>query len=178
MGGGVSDVTDHGTLAATILQISAGLFALIFVALVLLKVAYAGKSHRPLPAKKPGICWLPKYAFLLQLDGPASIEDELILRLQDYGFEVAKRDARRIVFSRGSALGEFSIEITKLIATATLPLSNPVEMQIEYGIAFGCLCDTGDLWKFCRELMQKVEDRNARASEWNETGNPYQSPPV
>ena len=65
----------------------------------------------------------------------------------------------------------------KLIATASLPLSSPVQLRIEYGVVFGGGFDTGDLWKFCRELTEKSEATGTRQdSDPAETGNPYQSP--
>jgi hypothetical protein len=148
----------------------------IILALVVLKVAYQVKSFAALPAARPRFCVLPKYVVPVPL-GDADAEVDLSARLGDYGFHEVRRDRTAIVYNRGSALGDFSIKITKLVATAPLPLANPARLNVEYGVAFGCAFDTGDLWKFCRELAEKIEAANDRqAPARKETGNPYQPP--
>ena len=151
---------------------------LAVVVLVLLKVLYSAKTFSPLPSTKPRFCLLPKYVVPLPVDGP-DVEVVLSSRLAHYGFREIRRDANAIVFSRGSALGEFSIKIAKLVATATLPLAPLTQLNVEYGVAFGCAFDTGDLWTFCRELTEKIEATNdPQEPERIETGNPYQSPQI
>ena len=155
-----------------------GAVLLIIVVLVALKMSYTAKASLPLPSTRPRFCLLPKYVVSLPLEGP-DVEGDLSSRLALYGFQELRRDANAVVYSRGSAVGDFSIKIAKLVVTATFPLSNPARLNIEYGVAFGCAFDTGDLWKFCRELTEKIEvtiDR--KESDPIETGNPYQSPKI
>jgi hypothetical protein len=100
-----------------------------------------------------------------------------VSRLEQFGFREVRRDTENIEFSRGSALGDFSIKIAKLVATASLPLSNPPQLKVKYGVAFGCAFDTGDLWKFCQELTEKIEATlDVEKADLAETGNPYQPP--
>ncbi len=149
---------------------------LVIAVFVVLKVSYTAKGYAPLPAAKPRFCPLPKYVVSIPL-GDADAEYDLSARLDDYGFHEVRRNPNAIVFSRGSALGDFSIKIAKLVATAPLPMSNPIQLNVEYGVPFGCAFDTGDLWKFCRELAEKIEAANDRQESARiETGNPYQSP--
>jgi len=153
-----------------------GPILLVIALLVALKVAYALKSCATLPPKKPKFCFLPKYAFSLPINGSAG-ENELPSHLKQFGFQEKSRSKQGIVFSRGSELGDFSIKIAKLIVTAELPLTDPVQLKIEYGVAFGCAFDTGDLCKFCHELIQKMEAQTTRpASVGVESDNPYQPP--
>ncbi len=150
--------------------------ALLIFLLVFLKVAYAAKTPVPLPSAKPRLCLLPKYVASLPVEG-GDAESDISSRLTQFGFRERRRDEKAIVFARGSALGDFSIKIVKVVVTASLPLTNPAELKIEYGALFGCVCDTGDLWKFSQELTEKMEASLGHPDlNWRETGNPYQSP--
>ncbi len=149
---------------------------LLIGAIVLLKVSYTAKRFVPLPPTKPAFCLLPKYTFTIPIQG-TNAEADLAAILVQFGFREPQRDATAIVFTRGSALGDFSVKIAKLVVTASLPVSHPVELKIEYGVVVGCAFDTGDLWKFCNELIEKVEASMDRQEfKAVETGNPYQSP--
>jgi len=152
---------------------------LVIVILTLFKVSYSTKAFSMLPATKPRFCLLPKYVVSLPIE-ITDMESNLSSRLAQCGFCEVRSDANSLVFGRGSALGDFSFSIKtmKLIVTASLPLSNPVQLKIEYGAVFGCAFDTGDLWKFCRELTERLEaTRNRQNTDRVETDNPYQSPP-
>ncbi|MEK6237256.1 MAG: hypothetical protein N2C14_21305 [Planctomycetales bacterium] len=144
-------------------------------------IGYSAKGFTPLPATKPMICMLPKFIVPLQIEGEDVLR-ELSARLARHGFRELRRDAGAVVFTRGSKLGEFSIKVMKLYVMAALPLSNPVQLRVVYGAPFGVVFDTGDLWTFCRELIEKVEAVEPEAEpdlprrEPMETGNPYQSP--
>jgi hypothetical protein len=154
-------------------------FALMFGVLILQKIFYSAKSFVPLPDRKPLVCLLPKYFLALPLNIAKATQDELESRLAMYGFRVNSADDNSVRFTRGSVLGDFSIKITKVNVIAALPLTDPVQLKVEYGVIFGCAFDTGDLWKFCRELTQQVEAnaRRVATADYIETGNPYQSPP-
>ena len=153
-----------------------GAALLIVVVLATLKVSYTAKAFAALPLTKPRFTLLPKYIVPLAVEA-TDVESDLSSQLAQFGFREVRRDANGIVFSRGSALGDFSIKIAKVIATASLPLSNPIQLKIKYGVAFGCAFDTGDLWKFCRELTERVEATlNRQDSDRVDKGNPYQPP--
>jgi len=148
---------------------------LIVGLLAILKVSYTVKGFLPLPLKKPRFALLPKYVVSLPVDD-TDVESDLSSRFAHYGFREVRRDANTIMFCRGSALGDFSVKIAKIIATTSFPVSNPVQLKIEYGVVFGCAFDTGDLWKFCKELAEKIEASLSQDSDPVETGNPYQPP--
>ena len=147
----------------------------LVMALTVLKVSYTMKSFVPLPARKPRFVLLPKYVVSIPIEATQDMEDELCSRLAAFGFQVKRRDPSVLAFTRGSVLGDFSIKITKLTATTSIPVSNPAPFEIEYSVIFGCAFDTGDLWKFCQELMQKLELEQSDHAPI-ESGNPYQSP--
>jgi len=152
---------------------------LVIVALLALKALYTSKAFEPLPATKPRLCLLPKYLVSLSLEG-ADLEGDLLSHLAVYGFREVQRNANAIVLSRGSALGDlsFSVEIAKLNVTVSLPVAAPAQLKVQYGVAFGCALDTGDLWKVCRELTDVIENTPVpQGSDHTETDNPYQSPP-
>jgi len=162
------ELSDYTFLAIPILVLVAVLIAL--------KVAYRAKSFVPLPTAKPGFVWLPKYTVSLPMQ-TGDHEAELAARLGSHGFSQRRLRDHRIEFTRGSALGDFSIKIAKVVATTSLPASNPAQLKVEYGVLFGCAFDTGDLWQFCRELTDKIEAAIAEDLPPRvETGNPYQPP--
>jgi len=160
----------------TDLPVFVRLILYVVIALITLKVAYTLKGFSRMPKTKPGFAWLPKYTVSIPVE-TADIETDLSSHFARYGFVEVKRDPKAIVYSRGSALGDFSVKIAKIVATVPVPVSNPVQLQVQYGVIFGCAFDTGDLWKFCMELSEKVEaDVRSATSNPTETGNPYQPP--
>ena len=121
--------------------------------------AYKLKSPRPLPASKPSFCLLPKFESSISL--PRSIaeaaqpSEPLAERMAEADFSVAQQTDDALVFSRGSVLGGFSVEIAKITVRFTLPLQSSARFSIEYG-SFAAF-DTGDLWQFTEELTARVE---------------------
>ncbi len=79
----------------------------------------------------------------------------LLYRLNQLGFVEMGRDIDQIRFTRGSILGDFSVQIAKVDLTFRLPLDTETVLQVEYG-AFAAF-DTGDLWKFTTELKDRLE---------------------
>ncbi len=132
-----------------------GPIALVIFVLVILKVAYTTKQPIVLPSSKPSFCFLPKYTFNLPLTGKdlPKIQSVMI----DSGFRESRSSSSELRFERGSALGDISIKIAKLLAAVKIPASGPLEMSVEYGVVFGAAFDTGDLWKFCRELEERIQ---------------------
>jgi len=159
--------------------------AVIFL-FVLIRVSYYAKAFTPLPVTKPIFCLLPKYLVMIAVKASQPSLDDLQSHLTSHQFRLKNSDAEAIRFSRGPSVDDSSGTIKKMTATATLPLSNPVQLKVEYDFVLGCVFDTGDLWTFCRDLIQgsevvnedKIEagDQPGINSTRVETGNPYQSP--
>lgn len=168
-------------LPATILAtmvVSIAVLGGLAAVLLTMRLAYRSKRFARRPLQKPSLCWLPKYRVALPSYGAEVSIDDLTAKLAEFGFVVKRQHENAIVFNRGHALGDFSINLVKLIVTANLPLADPVELEIQYGHWVGVIADTGDLWQFCEELAQQVEQRSQHAAnvEGPETGNPYQPP--
>jgi len=125
-------------------------------AVVLLKIVYTVVGFRALPPSKPVICFLPKYsiqASFASTDEAVMMEHLRQLELKDYA-----RTEHRVRFQRGSmVLGEFATGQAKVLVHVHLPLQDTTQVDVEYGALFGAFFDTGDLWKFCRELVDKLE---------------------
>ncbi|MGF1579639.1 MAG: hypothetical protein ACFCD0_09775 [Gemmataceae bacterium] len=133
---------------------------LVIVA-VIFTVALGYKLRWPstLPPTKPFISWFPKYRTVVVLT-PVVVENQepemaLLYRLNQLGFVEMGRDIDQIRFTRGSILGDFSVQIAKVDLTFRLPLDTETVLQVEYG-AFAAF-DTGDLWKFTTELKDRLE---------------------
>ena len=131
----------------------------------LLRVAISYKRNKPkeLPKTKPLIAWLPKYHSVVCLPekiiNTPSATEALGKQLSLFGFKLVKDSPSELVFSRGSALGDFSIKIVKVNLKFGKPLTNETKLIIEYG-SFA-LFDTGDLWKFSEDLISKLENKGA-----------------
>ena len=158
------------------LAMLAGPIGLLLLVIILMKVIYSTKSFAVLPSVKPKFCLFPKYVVTLQLNG-SEPESELSSRLANWGFRERPDGSNRLTFHRGSAVGDFSIKIAKLIATASRPVKESVELYVSYGVPLGVAFDTGDLWQVCHELQQKL-DALADQDDANSSddSNPYQSP--
>ncbi len=143
-------------------------------AAVLLKVLYYSKGFSQHREQKPGFAMLPKYSVSVPISGE-NTEESLRARLAEFGFRETSSSSSMVKFARGHALGDFSIKIAKVSISMPVPVSNPAQLEVEYGTYFGCAFDTGDLWKFCTEMVEKNEQANSD-SDPRETGNPYQSP--
>ena len=119
---------------------------------------YKIKGHTAFPASQPTLALLPKYAFSISLPAEISMAPDPIEKLgsllAEYGFRESKRSDKIVVYSRGSLLGDFSVEITKLNLEISLPLAAESAARVEYG-AFAAF-DTGDLWRFSDELTRKL----------------------
>jgi hypothetical protein len=122
-------------------------------------VAYKLKPAGVLPASKPRFCFLPKFSSSVALPPDvteaSSPQEQLISRLEKLGFSVVRQSEDELVFSRGSALGDFTVEIAKLDITFDLPIGPSTPVEVAYG-SFAAF-DTGDLWQFTQELKSQLE---------------------
>ena len=148
---------------------------LFTAALTFLKVAYTMREPLPLPVERPRFALLPKYVVSIPIHSTENADEKLAADLAAFGFQRLQRDPRKLMFQRGSSLGDFSVKIAKVMVCSSRPVSNPIQLDVEYGLLFGCAFDTGDLWKFCCELRDKFGSSGDDGAPI-ESGNPYQSP--
>ena len=111
------------------------------------------------PTVKPRFCVLPKYdvriippSYLIEAADPTA---ELARVLKPLGFAQSRKTDKFSEFSRGSLLGDFSVEIAKVNLTFSLPIISDLHCRAVYG-SFAAF-DTGDLWTLCSELKNKIE---------------------
>ena len=138
--------------------LSTVLFVAFLVALV--RLAYRRKIPVPFPRLKPKFCMFPKYD--LSIRTPLRVKestDPVVMLgnlLEPFGFSQTTSTEESIQFSRGSALGDFSIEIAEVNFAFSLPIGSDLICRATYGnfAAF----DTGDLWTLCSEIKTKIED--------------------
>ena len=76
--------------------------------------------------------------------------------MESFGFHQKKQKEDHYSFSRGSVLGDLSIKITRVNIEIEKPIKNDCKVFLSYG-NFAPTFDTGDLWKFSRELKTKIE---------------------
>lgn len=122
----------------------AGVFAAVAIAVVL--TVNRKISARPLPSEKPGLAFFPKYYIDLPTD--AGRADGLEAAMTQKGFRAVENKSGGKSFERGSVLGDLSIDWVKLRISEME--GSPGRLLIAYGGP--ALFDTGDLWKFAREI--------------------------
>lgn len=128
------------------------------VAYGVLIVHYKTALPRRRPAKKPGIAFLPKYSFSMELPPTIAVaEDPVALlgeRLARVGFQLITHEGRKLRFSRGALLGDLSVERAKIDLEFVLPLTSNAHASIAYG-AFA-LFDAGALWSLSYRVESAV----------------------
>ena len=142
---------------------------------------YKYKSPGDLPANKPMFCLLPKFRAPLRLS--ADLVDaaeplaELSTLLASCGFRLTTEASDRASFTRGSAVGDFSIKLVKINLDLELPLAAETQSVIEIG-GLAPYFDNGGLCKFAHELSEKLATyrRDTPLPPPEATDNPYQSP--
>jgi hypothetical protein len=122
-------------------------------AVLVTTVLYKILPHRSLGAKQPIIAFLPKYKHVLE---HAISKEKLERELTGYGFRKTKEQGNRTMFVRGSLLGDFSINLAKVKAGLIERSTNRYELTVE--AAWVAAFDTGDHWKFLKELCNKLTE--------------------
>jgi hypothetical protein len=129
------------------------------IAVGVFRFIYRRKSPRPLPESRPRLQWFPKYRAPVELSGGILDAEEpdqaLAACLEPMGFALDSWTPDRIRFARGKTWGDFSVKLIRL----NLSLPHPLEREafVELEVASVCLFDTGDVWKVCREVVERVE---------------------
>lgn len=80
-------------------------------AVLIITVLYKILPHRALCAKQPIIAFLPKYMHVLE---HALSKEELERELTGYGFRKTKEQGSRAMFTRGSLLADFAVNLAKV----------------------------------------------------------------
>ncbi len=125
----------------------------LVAALVLLTALYKLLPYRSLGDDKPVIAFLPKY----KKNVIHSLTDsELEAKLASFGFKKVRENESSLRFTRGSILGDISIKLAKVDVGLRKIADNEHEVTVQAGwiAAF----DTGDHWKFTRELSARIEN--------------------
>jgi len=134
------------------------LIVVVPTVIVAFLVAYKFKPFSELSVARPSFSVLPKYFVSVHIPESVILSEtpskslESMLSSLDFKLEQTTESEIRLV--RGSVLGDFSLKIAKVRVSAPLPLLSATRIRVEYG-SFAAF-DTGDLWKFCRELQEKL----------------------
>jgi len=129
------------------------------VAVAAFQFIYKRRRPTPLNEKRPWFKWFPKYTSEIELSAEIlEAEDpqaELERRVGEMGFRFDSWTKDVIRFTRGKSWGDFSVKWIKLGLSVPYPLEQESSLQLE--VAGVCLFDTGDLWKVCRDLVDRIE---------------------
>lgn len=127
------------------------LLIVVFVALITL--LYKVLPFREAGNTKPSLALFPKYRKLVQhsLSGT-----ELEQKLSEFGFRKTKQKDSVSHFTRGSVLGDFSINLSKVNVALREVAPNEHELTVQAG--WVAAFDTGDHWQFTTELASKLEN--------------------
>lgn len=121
--------------------------------IVLTTALYKLLPFRRAEGKKPFLAFLPKYKKLVKHSLSRSQLDE---KLSEYGFKKVKQESALGKFTRGSALGDISIKLTKVKVGLREISDNEHEITVQAG--WVAAFDTGDYWQFITELSDKIEN--------------------
>ena len=123
------------------------------IAVIFLTVGYRVAPFREADGSKPLFVFLPKYKKLVtHSKSNAELENEL----SRFGFEKVREDDAITYFTRGSVLGDFSINLAKVDVALREITPNQHELTVQAG--WVAAFDTGDHWQFITELGRELED--------------------
>ena len=123
------------------------------VAVVFLTVLYRLLPFREADGAKPSFALLPKYRKRIK---HALSSEALESELSHFGFKKVKESGSVSRFSRGSIMGDFSINLAR-VDVAVRPIA-PGEHELTVQAGWVAAFDTGDLWQFITELARKLEN--------------------
>ena len=127
----------------------------VFAMIVVLAVTL---SYRLLPFRnagdrRPFFAFLPKYKIGITSSGSDQALEE---KLAEYGFHKTKQKGATATFTRGSVLGDLSIELVRV--DVGLTRLNDSELEVTLQAGWVAAFDTGDHWKLITELRSKLEN--------------------
>ena len=125
----------------------------VLAAVVLITVLYKLAPFREAEGSKPLFVLLPKYKKQVR---HSKSNAELESELSRFGFDKVREEDAVAYFSRGSVLGDFSVNLAKvnLALREITPHQHELTLQSGWVAAF----DTGDHWQFITELSRELED--------------------
>lgn len=126
---------------------------IVVVALVVITSLYKVLPCRDLGAKKPFIAFFPKYKKSVK---HSLSNNQLEEKLAEFGFKKVSDSEAFQRFSRGSVLGDLSIKL----ANVNIGLKEIAKDEHEITVQAGWVAafDTGDHWRFTKELSEKIEN--------------------
>ena len=126
---------------------------IVVVTLVIITVLYKILPYRDLGENKPFFALLPKYKNAVKHSlNNVEIEE----KLKSFGFKKVKETESSKMFTRGSVLGDISIKLAKVDVCLRKISENEHELTVQAG--WVAAFDTGDHWKFTKELSEKLEN--------------------
>mgnify|MGYP000073368739 CR=1 FL=1 len=123
------------------------------LSVLVITVVYKLMPYRAVSGKKPFFTLLPKYR--KEVDTSLN-SDQLDRKLAQYGFKKNMSDGSTDYYTRGSLIGDFSVNLMKVRLGVSKQENGKSELTLEasWVVAF----DTGDFWSFISELGHKLEN--------------------
>ena len=123
------------------------------VGVAVMTVSYKLAPYREANGNRPLFVLLPKYRKLIQ---HTKSSEELEGELSRFGFNKVRQADDVTYYTRGSVLGDFSINLAKVNVALreVAPHQHELTVQAGWVAAF----DTGDHWQFITELGRELED--------------------
>jgi len=121
-------------------------------------------SYRLLPFRnagdrRPFLALVPKYKKrIVSSESDEALEEQLAR----YGFRKRKQSGATASFTRGSVLGDLSIELAKVDVGLSRLNDEALEITVQAG--WVAAFDTGDHWELITELGRKLESTQSRVS--------------
>lgn len=114
-------------------------------------------SYRLLPfrmagERRPYLVFFPKYKKLIS---SCASDQSLADKLAQYGFVQNKQSGATINFTRGSVLGDLSIELSKVDVGITRVNEKEIEITVQAG--WVAAFDTGDHWRLITRLAEEIQ---------------------
>jgi len=125
---------------------------LVIVVLVVATFSYRLLPFRNAGKRRPFLAFLPKYKKLIT---SKASDKTLEQKLAQYGFKKKKQKGTTAKFTRGSVLGDLSIELSKI--DVDLKRLNDEELELTVQAGWIAVFDTGDHWKLITRLGEELE---------------------
>ena len=128
---------------------------IVFIAigvLIACTIVYKQLPHREAGSEKPAFAFFPKYKKRIKHTLNAQQLEE---KLAEFGFKKTMEEGKFMAFSRGSAVGDISVKLSKVAVGLEKIADNEHEITVHAGWVRGF--DTGDHWQFITELSEKIE---------------------
>ncbi|WP_394392190.1 hypothetical protein [Shewanella woodyi] len=125
----------------------------VIVILAVITIGYKVAPHRDLGKSKPFLAVFPKYKCLVSV---TYNPDVLESKLEEFGFKKVGEKGEGVKFTRGSVLGELSVNLTKV--DLHLSSANSTKTCLLVNAGWVAAFDTGDHWILTKDLAEKLEN--------------------